>query len=187
MIIPGSTRFCEANPCMQGDSIHKTCAREKESDWPTIVFDSGLSKPLSWPRIDAKWCPSNFRGKLGSVIIISITPARRSLRLEKWCLRRAIHAKATKAKPNSNAPTHVLQIVALAPIIFGFQDILLITLISPEGNIAITASGLVSWLSSSGMPLSSTTGSSHSDAKQNSSIYAPCFQSCAHTSSISEL
>lgn len=104
MVILGSTRFCDANPCMQDDSIHKPCAGEKESEWPTIIFDAGLSKALTRLRADAKWCLTNFGGELKLVIIFSITSVRRNLRIEKWCLRTATHANATKATPNSKRP-----------------------------------------------------------------------------------
>lgn len=112
-VILGNTRFCDANPCMQGDSIHKPCgAREKESDWPTIIFDSCLSQALTRLRVDAKWCLTNFGGELRLVIIFSITSVRRNLRIEKWCLRTATHANATKVTPNSKRPntciTHCL-------------------------------------------------------------------------------
>lgn len=49
LVILGSIRFYNTIPCMQGDWIHKLCAREKELDWPMIVFEPGLDKALTRP------------------------------------------------------------------------------------------------------------------------------------------
>lgn len=46
---------------MQDNSIHKPCAGEKESEWPTIIFDAGLSKALTRLKVDAKMVPNQLR------------------------------------------------------------------------------------------------------------------------------
>ena len=100
LVILGSTGFYNVNPCMQGDSIR---SREKEPDRPTTVSDSGLSKALTRPKFDTKWCLTNFRGKLRLFIIISITSARRNLRNEKSCLRTATHQMLQEQSHAPNA------------------------------------------------------------------------------------
>lgn len=72
----------------EADSSYKPKSRHNKNDWPTLVFESGLSERLGRLRVDARWWLVNSKGDVNIVIIISIKPAKRSLRIEKWCQKK---------------------------------------------------------------------------------------------------
>jgi len=147
----------------------------EETDWPTIVFESGLSEPLRL-RNDAAWWLVDS-GEVKIVIIISITPAQKRLRVGKWCLAPPSgNRPATRASnANSPIPTRMQQIsitqnpatpqtgttvrpavtvqpgtavpyaVAGAPLILDFQSVLLRPPVPPEGDVVLGAVDLSLW------------------------------------------
>lgn len=58
---------------------------------------------------------------------------------------------------NNRQPSAALYTIAGAPLTFDFQYLLFRTPVPPEGNIAITAADLVSYLIASVVPSSSAT------------------------------
>ena len=112
----GGTTFRGRNSSKEADSAFKPISRTQKTDWPTIVFESGLSKSLPRLRLDAQWWLTNSRGDVNIIVIISITPAVKRLRFEKWCLRPAPgNIPATRANPNPNplVPTRVQEITVI--------------------------------------------------------------------------
>ncbi|OCK74076.1 hypothetical protein K432DRAFT_447495 [Lepidopterella palustris CBS 459.81] len=109
----GGTKFSGPNSSKEGDSAYKPNSRDKRTDWPTIVFESGLSKGLTRLRHDARWWLTNSGGDVKIVIIISVTPAEKILQVEKWCLSPATgNRPAATAPPNPNylVPTRMQEI-----------------------------------------------------------------------------
>jgi hypothetical protein len=117
----GSKRFVGRNSSKEGDSTYKPLCRTRKDDWPTIIFEAGLSESLTRLRLDAQWWLTNSGGEVKIAIVIAIVPAQKSLRIEQWCLspplrpgpvtravtRAAITAAttaATTAHPNANPP-----------------------------------------------------------------------------------
>ncbi|KAF2180467.1 hypothetical protein K469DRAFT_447957, partial [Zopfia rhizophila CBS 207.26] len=80
----GGSKFSGPNSSKEGDLAYKPLSRNREADWPTIVFESRLSEALTYLRNDARWWLTNSRGDVRIVTIISITPAQRMLWVEKW-------------------------------------------------------------------------------------------------------
>ncbi|OCL00245.1 uncharacterized protein K441DRAFT_97134 [Cenococcum geophilum 1.58] len=109
----GGTTFHGHNSSKEADSAYKPISRTQETDWPTIVFESGLSESLTRLRHDAQWWLTNSGGDVNIVVVISITPAVKRLRFEKWCLRPAPgNMPTTRAHPNRNplVPTRVQEV-----------------------------------------------------------------------------
>ena len=163
----GGTRFHGRNSSKEADSAYKPASRTLKTDWPTIVFESGLSESLARLRLDARWWLTNSGGDVNIVVVISITPAVKRLRFEKWCLRPAAgNIPATRANPNPNplVPTRVQDITvtqnpaaqpggaiqpgpapsytATGALTLEFQDILLRAPVPPEGNVVFTIADL---------------------------------------------
>jgi len=116
----GGTTFHGRNSSKEADAAFKPRSRTQKTDWPTIVFESGLSESLPRLRVDAQWWLTNSGGDVNIVVLISITPAVKRLRFEKWCLRPAPgNRPATRANPNSNplvltrVPTRVQEITVI--------------------------------------------------------------------------
>ena len=158
----GGTRFHGRNSSKEADSAFKPISRTQKTDWPIIVFESGLSESLTRLRHDAQWWLTNSGGDVNIIVIISITPAVKRLRFEKWCLRPAAgNIPATREDPNPNplVPTRVQEITVIqnpaaqpgpappyavtgAPLTLEFQDILLRAPVPPEGNVVFTIADL---------------------------------------------
>ncbi|KIX00327.1 uncharacterized protein Z518_10466 [Rhinocladiella mackenziei CBS 650.93] len=109
----GGTRFSGSSSSKEGDAANKPRSRSQETDWPTIVFESGLSETLARLRHDAGWWLANSEGSVKIVIIISITPEEKRLQVEKWCLSQATTQRpTTRAHPNPSplVPTRMQEI-----------------------------------------------------------------------------
>jgi len=110
----GAGRFSSTRSSKEADGAFKPDSRESKSDWPTLVFESGLSESLSRLRCDAAWWLEKSRGDVKLVIIISVRSAKKELRVEKWCLcPPPPNRPVTRAcsSPNSVPPTKVQHIV----------------------------------------------------------------------------
>jgi hypothetical protein len=80
----GAGRFEGRNSSKEADSAYKPLPiRSGESDWPTIVFGSGLSESLGRLRTDAAWWLVESGGRVKIALLISIKPALSALRVEK--------------------------------------------------------------------------------------------------------
>jgi len=81
----GATTFRVRGSSKEADSAYRPRSfRPNKSDWPTIVFESGLSETLRQLRIDAGWWLGKSSGAVNIVIIISIKRAPQTLQIEKW-------------------------------------------------------------------------------------------------------
>ncbi|KAF2194373.1 hypothetical protein K469DRAFT_651654 [Zopfia rhizophila CBS 207.26] len=100
----GGSKFSGPNSSKEGDSAYKPPSRNRKADWPTIVFESGLSETLTRLRHDARWWLTNSRGDVKIVIIISITPAQTMLRVEKWCHSPVPDRPLTRGHPSPMTP-----------------------------------------------------------------------------------
>jgi hypothetical protein len=63
----------------EGDSSYKPLVRTRETDWPTLIFEAGLSESLTRLRYDAQWWLTHSGGDVKIVVIISIKQAERKL------------------------------------------------------------------------------------------------------------
>ena len=165
-LIPlGAKRYVGTNSSKEGDSTYKPMSRSQKDDWPTIVFEAGLSESLTGLRRDAQWWLINSGGEVKIAIVISIVLAEKSLRIEKWCLSTPPW-RATRAHPNTNTPVPmkmqeltVIQDPLIpplpgtiptytatgAPLTLEFEKLLLRAPVLPEGNVIFTAADLRAW------------------------------------------
>jgi hypothetical protein len=84
----GASRFRGRRSSKEGDSAYRPHSfRPNETDWPTIVIESGVSESLRRLRFDASWWLTESGGDVKIVIIISIQRtqnAQSRLQIEKW-------------------------------------------------------------------------------------------------------
>jgi hypothetical protein len=154
------------NSSKEGDSTYKPKCRPREDDWPTIVFEAGLSESLTGLRRDAQWWLANSRGEVKIVIIISIVKAEKSLWIEQWCISPPTRpGSATRAFLNATpVPTKIQELTVIqdppiphlpgtiptytvtgAPLTLEFEKLLLRAPVLPEGNVILTAADLQAW------------------------------------------
>jgi hypothetical protein len=150
----GGTRYPGHTSSKEGDSTYKPSSRKKELDWPTIVFESGLSESLRRLRSDAKWWLENSGGDVKIVVLISIKPADKRLQIEKWELAPSLNQRATRAhsNPNTQIPSQIQEITIMpnnivtgSPLVLEFQKIFLRPPVLPESDITFTAADLSRW------------------------------------------
>jgi hypothetical protein len=160
----GGTTYHGPSSSKEGDSTYKPkWCRAGKDNWPTLVFEAGLSESLAKLRTDAGWWLENSRGEVKIVIVISIRPAQKSLWIEKWCLQPRIPA-APVTRANAPVPTKIQELTIIqnpsiptppsniatyavtgAPLILEFEKLLLRAPVLPEGDVIFTAADLQAW------------------------------------------
>ena len=154
----GATRCDGRNSSKEGDLSYKPILRKNKTDWPTIVFESGLSESLRRLRDDARWWLTNSKGDVEIVVIILINPTQSSFYIERWEL-----APLDERRPTTGAflnellnrpgiPSKLQEItidqhnvVTGAPLVLEFQKIFLRPAAPPETDIEFSAQELSIW------------------------------------------
>jgi hypothetical protein len=155
----GATTVRTRGSSKEADSAYRPRSfRPNKTDWPTIVFESGLSETLRQLIIDADWWLRKSNGAVKVVIIISIKRGPQTLQIEKWELAQMTGRRPpTRAFPNTlNIPrpliptkiqeiTIVQKTVTGAPLVLEFDKIFLRPAVLPETDITFTAQELLTW------------------------------------------
>jgi hypothetical protein len=173
-IVPvGAARFPGFRRKMEGDSSFKPRTRDQRDDWPSIVFECGLSESLANLRDDARWWLTDSQGAVKIVVIVLVSEKTMKLQVEKWVTATATATSrpATRAHPNPNssqvpmaetvititrntsAPTTGAPqpapppqyTVTGAPLLLEFEKILLRPPVAPESDVIFTKADLESW------------------------------------------
>lgn len=80
-----AAQFQGRNLSKEADGVYKPVhIRSCGCDWPTIVFESGLSESLDRLRTDAEWWLIESRGQVKIALLISVKAALSAIRIEKW-------------------------------------------------------------------------------------------------------
>jgi hypothetical protein len=159
----GSTKYDGFNSSKEGDSAYRPKCRPREQEWPTLVIEAGLSESLAALRTDAEWWLTNSKGDVEIAIAISVIPAQKSLRIEKWYLQPHTPA-APVTRANTPVPTKIQELTIIqsppiptppgtiatyavtgAPLILEFEKLLLRVPVPPEGDVIFTAADLQAW------------------------------------------
>jgi hypothetical protein len=152
----GATTYRVRGSSKEADSAYRPRSfRPNKTDWPTIVFESGLSESLRQLRVDVDWWFRKSSGAVKIVVIISIKRAPQTLQIEKWELAPMIGRRPpTRAFPNNPPPpiptkiheiTIVQNAVTGAPLVLEFDKIFLRPAVLPETDITFTAQELSTW------------------------------------------
>jgi hypothetical protein len=152
----GATTYRVPGSSKEADSAYRPYSfRPNKTDWPTIVFESGLSESLRQLRADVDWWFRKSSGAVKIVVIISIKRVPQTLQIEKWELAPMIERRPpTRAFPNNPPPlipTKIHEItvaqntVTGAPLILDFQKIFLRPAVLPETDIILNAQVLSTW------------------------------------------
>ena len=147
----------------QGHSVKKepdtafrpTAFRPNGADWPTIVFEAGVSQSLRQLRNGAKWWLSNSGGQVQIVLIFSVQEGSRTVQIEKWETRPTNGRTTRSNHPPAQVPTQIQQIVIDpnnvngAPLILHFHLIFLRAInqnaVPQEQDFTFTAQDLRVW------------------------------------------
>ena len=152
----GGTRFRGPHSSKEADAAYKPLPiRSGEQDWPTIVFECGLSKSLARLRIDAQWWLTESGGHVNTAVLISTQPLLLELHIEKWELGLAQGPTTRASSSNVQQPPqvpicvqtiHIDQVtVTGAPLVLDFGKIFLRPPVPPESNLVFSTQDLAAW------------------------------------------
>jgi len=121
-------------------------------DWPTVVFECGLSQSLERLRVDSCWWLENST-EVNIVLLFSISKADKRLHLEQWEMVTTPNQHVTRAHPDPLITTltkvneiDIVDGVALgAPLTFNFQKVFRRPPVQGEGDIVFSAQDLERW------------------------------------------
>jgi hypothetical protein len=129
-------------------------ARPNKLDWPTLVFEAGVSETLRKLRMDARWWLANSQGRVKIVLLFKINRVARTIHIEKWECRPAAHTYVNR--PAAQVPTEIQTVdidahgivtgsppATTPPLVLHFQNLLLRQPIPPqEHDVIYTAQQL---------------------------------------------
>jgi hypothetical protein len=151
----GAATFKTRRMSKEGDSVFKPLSmRPRETDWPTIVIESGWSESLTKLREDARRWLVNSRGDVKIVLLISIGRRARTMIIEKWENGPAPPTRPSTRSNTTQVPT-LIQAITIdsnsnavhgAPLILGFQEIFLRQAVPPlEHDFTFTTQDLLAY------------------------------------------
>ena len=147
----GATTYKGTSTKKEPDSCWRPLAvRPNGQDWPTVVFEVGVSETLRKLRMDARWWLANSQGRVKIVLLFKINRAARTIQIEKWECTYA----ARSNRPPAQVPAQIQTVdidangvtgsppATTPPLVLHFQDILLRQPVPPEENLIYTAQNL---------------------------------------------
>ncbi|KAG0134132.1 hypothetical protein HOY82DRAFT_602978 [Tuber indicum] len=146
----GSTTFQGKASSKEADFSFKPVSRKRRSDWPTLVFECGVTESYAHLKTVAHWWLDNSLGSVKIVLLLVVSETRKSIRLEQWENISISNSHPTKNNPSSIIirPTKTQQVsitesTTTGPaFIFDFEKIFLRQPVNGEGNIIFTAQDL---------------------------------------------
>ena len=152
----GSTMYKGNSGAKQGDSgVKPVPEREKESDWPTLVVECGVSENIRELQADSNWWLTNSKGDVKIVILVLVNLEGRTLAIEKrqlvadstspstriWSTQE-FRAPAATARVDVSWDVTGTDFVVSGPLTIEFESILLRPSVPPEEDLVFTRQDL---------------------------------------------
>ncbi|CUS15709.1 unnamed protein product [Tuber aestivum] len=150
----GGTTYPGAASQKDADSaIRPTAFRPLETDWPTVVFECGVSESLQRLRTDSNWWLANSAHDVKIVLLISVNKPQRTIHLEQWedLTVPNPHITRNNFNPLQIRPTKVNEInidggtITGTPLRLPFAKIFLRPAGPGEGDIVLSAQDLLDY------------------------------------------
>ena len=153
----GATTYQGRSTKKEADSCWRPVAtRPNPLDWPTLVFEVGVSETLRKLRNDAQWWLANSQGRVKIVLLFKIDRVARTIHIEKWeCIPVTPTYALRSNRPPVQVPTQIQTVdidangvvtgsppPATPPLVLHFQNILLRQPVPPEQDVIYTAQNL---------------------------------------------
>ncbi|CUS15698.1 unnamed protein product [Tuber aestivum] len=148
-----ATTYQGARSKKEADSALKPNTRPLKDDWPTLVFECGVSGSLRRLRTDANWWLANSAHDVKIVLLVSVSSPQQKIHIEQWEDRNTPNPYITPNNPNPLVirPTKINEIniygntVTGAPLRLPFHAIFLRPPVAGEGDIVFTAQDLLDY------------------------------------------
>lgn len=152
----GGAKYYGISTTKQADQGMKpSTLRPRRMDWPTLIFETGVSESLPKLRTDASWWLSNSGGQVNIVLIFHVNREARSILIEKWENAPATGRPSTRSTlRQAQIPTQMEAItidqnsVTGAPLTLHFHKVFLRQANPPEHDMVFTAQDLRVWANS---------------------------------------
>jgi len=142
----GSARFKAPHSSKEADSCFLPESRNPKTDWPTLVFEAGVSESLTRLQVDARWWLSNSNDEVKIVILIAINTSVPSIVVQKWQMAKAEQRGVTTVIPQQTQELLITpNSLDGAPLILEFEKVFLRPPVAPEEDIVFTAPLLTKW------------------------------------------
>ena len=153
----GGTTYTGRSTKKEADSCWRPIAtRPNPMDWPTLVFEVGVSETLRKLRNDAQWWLANSQGRVRIVLLFKINRVARTIHIEKWECRPVTPTYALRSnRPPTQVPAQIQTVdidangvvtgsppATTPPLVLHFQNILLRQPVPPEQDMIYTAQDL---------------------------------------------
>jgi len=153
----GGTTYTGRSTKKEADSCWRPVAtRPNPLDWPTLVFEVGVSETLRKLRNDVRWWLANSQGRVKIVLLFKIDRVARTIHIEKWECRPVTPTYALRSnRPPVQVPTQIQTVdidangvvtgsppATTPPLVLHFQNILLRQPVPPEQDVIYTAQNL---------------------------------------------
>lgn len=142
----GNNRIRGQHSSKEADAACKPRSlRRHENDWPTEVFECGISEGLRQLRVEARWWLINSAGDIKIVMLISVKPTQSTICFETWELAPAPEDDPESKSANGTCRTTKLQEIMIVPNVLpstsmtlGFKKIFLRPAVAPESDFVFT-------------------------------------------------
>ena len=152
----GSGRIKGDHSLKEADEAYKPLPlRGLSQDWPTMIFECGLSESLNRLRTDAGWWLNESGGHVKIALLISLKSTLPLIHIEKWQLRSGQRPMTRAVASNSHQPPQLPtcgqeididhNTVTGAPLVLEFENIFLRAPLPPETDVVFTAQDLLDW------------------------------------------
>ncbi|PWW77931.1 hypothetical protein C7212DRAFT_175711, partial [Tuber magnatum] len=84
-------------------------ARQRVTDWPTIVLESGVSESPQRLKVDARWWLDNSRGDVKIALLFFVSRAAKTICIEHWEMQTSENPRLPRTYPNSMAARPTVQ------------------------------------------------------------------------------
>jgi hypothetical protein len=153
----GATTYKASGVSKEGDSAFKPLSkRPRDTDWPTIVLESGWSESLTRLRRDAYIWLDKSKGDVKIVLLLSIGRTARTMIIEKW-ENRPVSANRPATRSNTTQIPTKIQAITIdstsnpptvdgAPLTLEFQKVFLRQAVPPlEQDFTFTRQNLLAF------------------------------------------
>lgn len=149
----GSATYRGISSRKEADGAFKPwSARPRANDWPTTVFECGVSQSAPYLKADGRWWLENSLGKVNIVLLFFVSKSAKTIRIEHWGAETVPNPQATQGRGHPLAITPKIEDTILidahsttgGPLELNFQKIFLREPVAAQGetNFAFTAQDL---------------------------------------------
>ncbi|KAG0633591.1 hypothetical protein HOY80DRAFT_913339 [Tuber brumale] len=84
-------------------------ARPHETDWPTVILESGVAESPARLNVDGRWWLANSKGQVKIALLFFVSKAAKTIHIEHWELETSGNLRLTRANPDPMAARPIIK------------------------------------------------------------------------------